>query len=522
MSLAKHLRIGTPLIWVQTDEPERQTDVVVQHARRPVFRLDPFEGLVVWKDERWKKVLVKIEGEDTTTFDFAVALQHVVKNKGLFILTNAHLIAEKLLDMLSGIYGSYRVTFNTNDNAKLPAQFVMMSFNDDVPAEIVRHTALITPGLPSGEELAEIALFIDAETPDKEVLPPDPDLTPLVRAGLGLTEAEFTQAAMLCLEHYEKLDPKVINKYKLSKIKERGNVEVRTPTVSLEDVGGLDLAKDLINNISWAWNNPVEASELLIKPLRRVLLVGVPGTGKSFLCEATARSLGTDLAKTGVAQQMSKWIGESERQMREAFQQVAAMAPITLWIDELGRDLSGGGTSNDAGTTDRVHGEFLTGLQELPNDVFLMAAANRIDGLPPEMLRADRFDKIMFVGFPTAEERAEIFKIHLEVQAPDHDLEALASATPTFTGAEIKSLIIETRFRVSSAEKRPINTSDLIGLVPVMRNRVYLRHKSNVVNMYKRAQLEFEWASSGQVADSDDIINGTVTAGNKSKAMFSF
>ena len=131
--------------------------------------------------------------------------------------------------------------------------------------------------------------------------------------------------------------------------------------------------------------------------------MGIPGTGKSAICEATANALGLDLARTGVSQVMNSFVGQSEANMRAVFNQIKVMAPLCVWIDEFGRDMSGGQSSShvDGGTTDRVHGEFLTGLQELPENVFLICAANQIENLKPEMLRAERFDKIIFVGLPS-------------------------------------------------------------------------------------------------------------------------
>jgi SpoVK/Ycf46/Vps4 family AAA+-type ATPase len=241
-------------------------------------------------------------------------------------------------------------------------------------------------------------------------------------------------------------------------------------------------------------------------PLRRVLFVGVPGTGKSAICEATASSLDLDLAKFGVSQMMDKFIGESEKRMRSAFAQLRAMAPLVVWMDELGRDLSVGDYQGDGGTTSRVHGEFLTGIQELPSNVLLMAAANQIGHISPEMLRADRFDKIMFVGLPSLEERIGIFNIHLGKDAGRFNLETLAEMSDTFTGAEIKAVIREARFKISVKDKRKIEQSDIESLIPLQQNRMWVKHRSTVTDMYQRAIAEWDWASSAQLEDAQKIL----------------
>jgi len=187
------------------------------------------------------------------------------------------------------------------------------------------------------------------------------------------------------------------------------------------------------------------------------------------------------------------------------------MAPLCVWIDEFGRDMSGGSSSShvDGGTTDRVHGEFLTGLQELPNDVFLMCAANQLNHLKPEMLRAERFDKIFFVGLPSFEERVEIIKIYLPEDT--YDYEQIADATKYFTGAEIKSLVKEVKFNVVSSEHRLVETKDMIAAAPRMRNILWNKERQMIKDLYRHAYENWDWASSFQYNEIDDILNEKVS-----------
>lgn len=510
MTLNTHLHLGTPLIWVNSDEPERVIDDVILQARREVFQLDPFEGLVVWKNNAWRKVLVVLpDGSEGSTFKFEVAFQHVYENDGVFIISNAHKVAEDLLGMFSGLYGKYRNSYKTNSADHLPCQLVLISCTGEIPPEISRHVAIVDHELPNGPELAAIATDISNNI-EGGVLGEDASAAKIVKAGLGLSESEFMQASLLSVKDSGIIDPKSVNEFKMAKIKSGGVLEIRNPVITLDDIGGLDRAKEIINAIVWTWTHPEQAKEFSITPIRRILMIGVPGTGKSAICEATAKTLDLELAKFGVTQMMNKFIGESENNMRLAFRQIRAMAPLVCWMDELGRDLSGSGSQNDAGTTDRVHGELLTGIQELPDNVLLMAAANRIDGIPPEMLRADRFDKIMFVGFPSLEERVDIFRIHLGKLASEFDLEACAQTTNMFTGAEIKSLIQEVRFNVSTSQKRAITTQDVVSAAPNQKNRLWIKHQPEMLAMYKRAVVEWDWASSQQRQDAELVISGQV------------
>jgi len=245
-------------------------------------------------------------------------------------------------------------------------------------------------------------------------------------------------------------------------------------------------------------------------------MVGIPGTGKSAICQATANELNLDLARTGISQVMNSFIGHSEANMRAVFAQIRAMSPLCVWIDEFGRDLSGGSSSShvDGGTTDRVHGEFLTGLQELPEDTFLLCAANQLDALRPEMLRADRFDKIIFVGLPSHEERKHIFNIHLSQIETDHryDLDALAEITKYYTGAEIVSAIRETKFYVTSESFRPITTQDLLSYIPRNKNLIWLKHNQMVMDMYSYAYQQWDWASTQQYEDATLVLGKASTS----------
>lgn len=519
MELIQHIRIGSPLIWVNTYEPDRITDLITRYSNKDVYRMDPFDSLVVWSDNSWKSVLVEIGSEQTGDLQevkcnsLEMAVEHILKEKGCFIIENAHQIAEKLIPLFSGIYSMYRKGVLENDLSEMGPQFIAYSCTDEVPKELIKHFVCCSAGYPSEQELVYLSSNIFSKdntfTKNSEL-----DLSAVAKAGLGLTEQEFIQVSMLSLNSVKTVDPLFISKWKMDRVKQGGIIEIRRPQLSLDDIGGLDLAKQLIENVVWTWNNPSEAEELEIMPLRRVLFVGVPGTGKSAICEATASTLNLDLAKFGVSQMMDKFIGESEKRMRSAFAQIRAMAPLVVWMDELGRDLSVGDYQGDGGTTSRVHGEFLTGIQELPNNVLLMAAANRIDHISPEMLRADRFDKIMFVGLPSFSERIGIFSIHLGKDVANFNLEELASLTDTFTGAEIKALIREAKFKISVQEKRKITHQDILSLIPSQQNRMWVKHRDVVVDMYKRAVAEWDWASSEQLNDAAKILGGTKKRSN--------
>lgn len=504
--LIEHISLRSPLVWVTTDEPARVIDEVSKQDDRKVFRYDPARGLVSYSKQNSKWLLELNEdqnGSIAPIFDASDALKYVSA------LTDAVMVMEfgekTITNLASILFNSilqYREAFYADDFSHVPVQFILLSHEEKVPDEFRRTAMHIVHELPTETDLRRIVDTTSVKIPVKG------DVNKVVNAALGLSETEFINSLLLSGRSTKHIEASFVATYKKELLKSGGIIDIRTPTATLDDLGGLDNAKKLIDQIRWLWSNPTQTAEFGLKPLRRLLMVGVPGTGKSLICEVIASALQIDLGKGGISNAMSKWVGESEANMRRMFATLHRLAPIVLWIDEFGRDASGGQSSGsvDGGTTDRVHGEFLTGLQELPDNVFLAAAANRIDALPPEMLRADRFDKIMFVGFPTNDERRSIFNIHLEQQAQHHDIETLAKATPLFTGAEIKSLIREVNFDIGTTYHRRPTTQEILDTAPHIKGRVWVNHRPAIVEMYKRALDEWHWASSQQHAEAHYVL----------------
>lgn len=503
MHLTTHLHVRTPVVWVTTDESARVVELVAATSPRPVFRMDAIDGFCRWNGDEWQRELVDVGGNQGPTRDLNDALPVVASETGTLILEHAHDLP--LVQLVSAFVERFRRAAFTDQEDIIPAQLILCSYKDEVPPAVARLVAKCEMGFPSQQDLSQLAVRIGTSAG----LDVSEDVAGKSgRALSGLSEAEAICTMFGSLAERSLVDPEYLVRAKLDSLRSGGVLEVRHPKVTLDQVGGMDRAKELFTAVRWLWENSLDAKKFRAEPIRRVLLVGLQGGGKSLMAEAVAASLNLDLAKGGVSNAMSKWIGESEQNMRKMFRQVTAMAPIVLWVDELGRDLSGGASSSevDGGTTDRVHGEFLTGLQELADDVFLLAAANRIDHLPPEMTRADRFDKIMFVGFPTQGEREDIFRIHLGEGHEEYDLCHLAKMTPFFTGAEIKALVKDVRFHVVTTEHRMANTDDITLAAPHMKGRTAVRHKEAIVGMYEKAKSEWEWASTAQENEAEDVL----------------
>jgi len=528
------IKLHYPNIWIQDVDSSRIIDIISATIDKEYYKIDFVKGFSKLCGNEWKQILVEnpyfqTAGGDqyTVTFDLAIATDYLYKLHKkepalrsfiVDVIGDPRMLVAGLSGHIANLRNQYRQAFWNNDISEIAFQFVFLA-SQPCPEEYAHLFRAQEELYPSVEELGFIINHIQQHSNNKVVL--KDSVSDIARAGIGLSESDFIQHALSSVVKTSEISAQHIYNIKTANIKKHGILEIIKPTISFKDIAGLDVIKDIIHRTAILRSNPEKAKSFGIVPVRRMLMVGVPGTGKSAICQATAKELNLDLARTGVSQVMNSFIGQSEANMRAVFKQIKALSPLCVWIDEFGRDLSGGASSSsvDGGTTDRVHGEFLTGLQELPEDTFLLCAANQLDSLRPEMLRADRFDKIMFVGLPSHDERKHIFKIHLDKIDTDHtfDYDALADSSKFMTGAEIVSLIKETKFYVVTDNFRPIQTGDILNRIPFNKNIIWLKHQDMVKSMYAYALEQWDWASEGQFNDATKIVGGTLRGSHTPK-----
>lgn len=317
----------------------------------------------------------------------------------------------------------------------------------------------------------------------------DDDVDLIVQNSLGMTGLEFeTALAMAYVELRDRMSAdaeepvephdfiKIIMRSKIEVIKRTDLLELM-PEANMDEVGGLDLIKEWLELRKLGYTD--EAAAFGIEPPKGVMVVGPPGSGKSVFAKAAAGVLGVPLIKFDIGKVFGKFVGDSESNMRKALTLVEAMAPCALLVDEIDKGFGGVGGSNDGGTTMRVFGTFLTWMQErqqTQTPIFVIATANNVTGLPPELLRKGRFDEIFAVTFPGVGERKQILKIHLEKRGhtlPDREIHKVAEATPEYVGAELEAIVLETLYR-SLAKKYSVPSIDIMldearQIVPVSR-----------------------------------------------------
>jgi AAA+ superfamily predicted ATPase len=256
------------------------------------------------------------------------------------------------------------------------------------------------------------------------------------------------------------------------------------------DLAGLKAWLEKRKNIL---TDPKRAAEFGLSFPKGVLLVGVPGCGKSLCAKAVAMEWGLPLLKLDPGALYNKYIGETEKNFRRAMSTAERVAPVVLWIDELEKAFAAGG-NEDGGVSQRVLGTFLSWMQDRKGDVFVVATANDVTKLPPEFLRKGRFDEVFFVDLPNAEARRAILEIHLNKRGknPAHyDLELLVAATEQFSGAELEQIVVSALYTVFAANQQ-LTTQALLAEVAATRPLAQ--------TMAERVQWLRDWARERTVS----------------------
>jgi len=323
----------------------------------------------------------------------------------------------------------------------------------------------------------------------------DPNtLDALVRSCQGLSIERIRRVLARAIADHQQLnatDVEMILEEKRQSIRQTQILDFYPSTIEISDIGGLDNLKDWLMRRGNAFSD--RARQYGLPYPKGLLLAGIQGTGKSLTAKAIAHHWHLPLLRLDIGRLFAGLVGESESRTRQMIQIAEALTPCILWIDEIDKAFGGTDGRGDSGTTSRVLGTILTWMSEKTAAVFVVATANNIRLLPPELLRKGRFDEVFFVGLPNQAERQQIFQVHLKKYRPhslrNFDLERLAYETPDFSGAEIEQAIIEAMHSGFSQE-RDFNAEDI------------LEAASQIVPLAHTAQPEIQslqdWAASGK------------------------
>lgn len=332
----------------------------------------------------------------------------------------------------------------------------------EIPSELEKEITVLTHPLPTRDELSELLDRIIEDVkkfPQVRIELDDAGRDRLLQAALGLTLGEAENVFARILVQAERLSAADVNEVFAEKqqiIRKNGLLEYYTTQETFAHVGGLAALKDWLQKRAAALSSQARAFGLPAP--KGILLLGVQGCGKSLCAKAVSSLWQLPLLRFDIGRMFGSFVGSSEENVRRAIAVAESVAPAILWVDEIEKAFAGtqGSGATDGGTTARVFGTFLTWLSEKTAPVFVVATANDISQLPPELLRKGRLDEIFFVDLPDEAERAEVFRIHIAKRGRDaeqFDLSALVAASDGFSGAEIEEAVISGLYEAFSAQQ---------------------------------------------------------------------
>ena len=362
----------------------------------------------------------------------------------------------------------------TNNNTHA----IILSSIYRLPAELEKYITVLQIPLPKRNELGEV---LDIVAKQSKVELKTNLRNRLIDAALGMTsmEADLAYCLASVKDGFDEKSPFTVSSEKEQIIRKSGILDYFPKNESLKDVGGMENLKEWLKKRQLAYDK--EARDWGLKEPKGLLLLGVPGCGKSLIAKSIASSWNMPLLRLDVGKVFQGIVGSSEDNTRKAIATAEAVAPCVLWIDEIEKGLSGVQSSGatDGGVTSRIFSTILTWMQEKTAPVFVVATANNINQLPPELLRKGRFDEIFFVDLPSQKEKENIFSIHLQKNRQNVSsfaLDILAQKAEGFNGAEIEECVKEAMFTayVESQESNIAPKLQMIHILDAIKNTVPL------------------------------------------------
>ncbi len=472
-----------PLIYLVTSEEDRAEQTIASIAQikplRRVFVWTVTHGIVEYGQPR--------NAAQHTTVSPEAAIEWVVRQRepGIFVFKDLHPFIDSpaVTRWLRDAIASFKDTQKT---------IILMSPVQNIPIELEKEVAVLDYPLPNMAEINQVL------TSQLELCRPVRRITTetrekLLKAALGLTRDEAEKVyrkAQVSAGRLTEGEVDVVLSEKKQLIRRNGILEYLEEDETIDSVGGLEELKSWLRQRSNAFTE--RAREYGLPQPKGMLILGVPGCGKSMIAKTTSRLWGLPLLRLDMGRVYDgSMVGRSEANLRNALKTAESISPAILFIDELDKAFAGtaGSADSDGGTSSRIFGSFLTWMQEKTSPVFVIATANRVDRLPGEFLRKGRFDEIFFVDLPTPEERRDIFRIHLSRRRQDiarFDMEQLAKVSETdamvsitdpntgssrqvnvmcgFSGAEIEQAVVAAMYE-AFAQDREFTQLDIIAAI---------------------------------------------------------
>lgn len=462
-NLPRYLDAGFPILYIDTFEEAKVIETIKKVAdRRTVGIWSIANGYGEYSTKSGEWLVPTFKGQDAE-------INTVLSNKLLFesdlertilVIKDAHTILEdgQVIATLKEI--AARIS------SGLECCIILISPVVKIPVELEKYITILESDYLGYNDICGIIQQFVTENELPSLVPKL--LEDMATAFKGLSEFEINNLLALAVAEDGELnreDLKLIFEQKKQMILKSGVLEMIPLKEQIEDIGGLEKLKDWLKRKAKIFKNIKKAEQYGVDMPKGVLIAGVPGCGKSLCAKAAASLFEVPILRLDVGKLMGKYLGESETNLRKAIHLAEAISPCVLWVDELEKAFAGMGSDNGHEVTARLFGTFLTWMQEKTSPAFVVATANDITKLPPELLRKGRFDEIFFVGLPEDRERHKIFEIHISKRRKQDlaniNIPTLVALTKGFSGADIEGVVrdgIENAFANDSSH---VTTKDI-------------------------------------------------------------
>jgi len=476
-SLRRLIRARFPLLSIQTAEESRAlNEIAAVVGNRNLVA--PARQVYTWSTANGLAALGQAGNSDTRTPHAALTAAAALTTPSVVVFLDLHpWLGTNSTPPDTQLVRAIKDTVRFYKDGPVPRTLILISPTPRIPPELESLVTLVDFPLPTESQIRSTLDGMIARNTAAGALRTELGLDGrerLAKAALGLTlfEAENAFArAMVDDGRLTDADIVLVQDEKKQIVQKSGVLEVVSSSIGLDDIGGLENLKTWLRKRNGSWMD--EARAYGLPAPKGVLVTGVPGCGKSMTAKAMASAWSLPLVRLDIGKVFGGLVGASEQNMRTALRTAEAIAPCVMWIDEIEKGFASGASgSGDSGTSARVFGTFLSWMQEKTAAVFVIATANTISLLPPEMMRKGRFDEIFFIDLPTDAERTVIFELHLKARlkagpalgsldVSEDLLASLVTATEGFSGAEIEQVVIAACFDAFN-ERRALTGDDLL------------------------------------------------------------
>ena len=510
-NLSKYLRARRPIVWVHSGD-YKEVDAIVKEATKE------YKNKAIFEYRAFGAVNFETKVKSDEVVDLYSFL-NILFSEG--VKTNVFLIiknAEEEMKDARNIALIKKIAETRYSNSDYNFTVIVVTEAETVPKDLEKFTSILDiPNMTKDE----IEKYIWNFAKGNNVNVDKKDVGEVAISLKGLTKLEIDHVLNMIIESKNNISISgrdIIIREKGQIIKKSSILEIIDFKEKIEEIGGLEGLKEWLSSKAQVFRRLDEAKKFGVDTPKGVLLVGMPGCGKSLAAKASARLFNVPLLRLDIGRLLGKYVGESEHNMRVALKTAESISPCILWIDEIEKAFAGidqnGGASD---ITKRLFGQFLTWLQEKENTVFVVATANDITAFPPEFLRKGRFDEVFFIDFPNEEERERIFEIHLEKRgkmSEDINLKELAEETEGYCGADIEEIVknaVENKFilETENEEDKKITTNDLLEATKNIDSLTNIL--ADKIEVLKKSYKKFKIKSASQKIKNGKRVTGKPT-----------